>query len=610
MSDSQPGAGKAISWVVFLVLVIVASSIGYLLLTSEPDGGNRRSGGDQNNSRRGNGRANDFGSELNRLREKLPKVVFDEVALDRGIDFRHENGAEGSKLLPETMGSGCAFIDYDNDGDQDLLLINSGKRSQQSFLGDSPGCLLYANDGFGHFEDVTSQAELTQPIDGTGVAVGDFDNDGWDDVFVAAVGKNHLYQNLGDGRFVDVTDRLGLGGDDGAWSTSCGWFDYDNDGDLDLFVCNYLDWSFALDESAPFRFATGERAYGRPQSFGGADPYLYRNEGDGTFRSIASEVGIVSRSRGSKALGVTFADIDGNGWLDIYVANDTTPNQLFLNQQGLFFDEYAGLQGVALSNQSKATGAMGVDVGPIGRKGDQAVVVGNFTNETTSLYVKQDDELTYTDRAQEFGVATDTLSKVTFGVFFVDYDLDGRLDIFATNGHLEPDIERVVPGETYRQPSQLYWNTGSPDGPFRFLRATRELTGPKLFQSIVGRGASYSDIDADGDLDFCVSEVGGAPRLFLNGLDLGHNWIRFQLIGVKGNRNAIGAKVIVRANGETIERTVMPTRSYQSQVELPVTIGLGKNESVQEVVIEWPDGQSQTVSEFTLNKTNIVVEAN
>ncbi|MBT6153800.1 MAG: CRTAC1 family protein [Planctomycetaceae bacterium] len=532
-----------------------------------------------------------------------PNILFTDITEEAGIRFVHENGATGEKLLPETMGGGCAFLDFDDDGDQDLLLVNSNrwpwdKRPQET----PPTLALYQNDGTGKFADVTKQWGLDVSFYGMGVAVGDYDNDGRVDLFFTAVGPNRLFHNTGE-RFVDVTEVAGLVGGANEWGTSCGWFDYDNDGRLDLFVCNYVRWNREFDLAQNFQLTGGGRAYGRPQVFEGSHPHLYHNDGDGKFSDVSKQAGIqveyeATGTALAKSLGLSFADVDGDGLLDVVVTNDTVRNFLFRNQGDGSFDEVGVPSGIAFDNNGKARGAMGADAAHFRNNNSVGIAVGNFSNEMTALYVARDTNLQFRDEAVSNGLGPVTRLELTFGLFFFDADLDGRLDLFAANGHLEEDINKVQASQHYEQPPQLLWNSG-PEHPDEFLPLPVDNTGEDFARPMVGRGTSFADIDGDGDLDILITAVGREPRLLRNDLlstkKPGHHWLRLKLIGKQCNRDAIGSMVEVQLGKRTLKQQVMPTRSYLSQTELPVTFGLGQAEKVDHVRIRWADGTTQEI---------------
>ena len=534
----------------------------------------------------------------------MPDVAFTDVTAEAGIDFVHVSGAYGAKLLPETMGGGLAFFDYDGDGDQDLLFVNSDHWPERR-TETRPTMALYRNDGDGRFENATRGSGLDVSFYGQGVAVGDYDADGDPDVFLSALGPNRLFRN-DDGRFREVTDQAGVAGGAAAWSTSAGFFDYDLDGDLDLFVCNYIQWSRELDLQLNFTLNGKDRAYGPPKQYPGAHSYLYRNEGGGAFRDVSAETGIevVNPATGQpmgKALAVTFADPDHDGDLDIFVANDTVQNFAFRNVDGKGFEEVGASSGVGFDNMGNATGAMGIDAGDFANDGGLGVGIGNFSNEHTSFYVQQDDRWQFVDMSNAGGIGSPSRLKLSFGLFFFDYDLDGRLDMLQANGHLEDEINQIQPSQHYRQPAQLFWNCTEP-GRSCFAAVEESRLGA-LGKPIVGRGAAYADIDGDGDLDVVLAQSGGPPLLVRNGQNLGHHWLRVRLVGSGANRDAIGAEVVLRSGDLVQRRSVMPTRSYLSQVELPVTFGLGSRDAVDSLVVTWPDGETREVEVEALDAT-------
>ncbi|MCH9650396.1 MAG: CRTAC1 family protein [Deltaproteobacteria bacterium] len=524
-----------------------------------------------------------------------PTIAFTEITEAAGISFRQFNGAYGDKLLPETMGSGAAFLDYDGDGDQDLLLVNATRWAWAPSAEAGSGPALYENDGVGGFSDVSEQTGVDSPLYGTGVAVGDYDGDGHVDLFLGAVGGNRLLRNQ-DGVFEDVTSRAGVGGDPQEWSTSAAFFDYDQDGDLDLFVCNYVQWTKEIDFELDFRLTGVGRAYGPPQSYQGTFPYLYRNEGDGTFLDVSQQSGIqvVNSATGvpiAKSLALAPVDVDGDGWMDLLISNDTVQNFFYRNKGDGTFEEVGEYFGFAYDRNGNATGAMGVDSAYYRNDHNLGFFVGNFANEMSSVYVSQDDPSFFVDDSISEGIGAPSRLRLTFGLFLFDYDLDGRLDLLQANGHLEEEIETVDPSQKYRQSPQLFWNAG-PDEGFVLMESKES----DFDQAIVGRGATYGDIDGDGDLDVLLTQVAGPPLLLRNDQSLGHHWLRVSLVGGSGNRDAIGAWVEVEAGGLTQRRQVMPSRSYLSQVELPLTFGLGSSSIVDRLEVVWPDGHRQKVN--------------
>jgi hypothetical protein len=536
-----------------------------------------------------------------------PAVRFSDITDAAGIDFVHVNGAYGERLMPETIGSGAAFFDYDNDGDQDLFLVNF--RHWPDHPGDStPTQALYRNDGNGNFEDVSAASGLALETYGMGVAVGDYDGDGWQDLFLSSLKKNHLFRNE-QGRFRDVTDSAGVGGRDDRWSTGAAFFDYDRDGDLDLFVLNYVHWTRRDDLEIDFRLAGLGRAYGAPNNFRGTDSYLYRNDGAGRFRDVSATAGIqihdpVSGLPVGKGLGVVPVDYDRDGWLDLVIANDTARNFLFHNLGDGRFEEVGAFEGLAFDRNGKATGAMGIDAAQYRNDTELGIAIGNFANEMSSLFVSTDGGPPFADEAVLDGVGPASRLALTFGVLFFDYDLDGRLDLLQANGHLEHEINKVQASQQYAQPPQLFWNCGA-DCPASFLLVSEP---GDLARPLVGRAAAYADIDADGDLDVLITQNGRRAALYRNDQQLGHHWLRVKLVGTGGNRAAIGARLTLTAGGITQHRDLVPTRSYLSQVELPVTFGLGTHAAVDALDITWPDGSHQSLTPAAVDTTLIVTQ--
>jgi hypothetical protein len=509
-----------------------------------------------------------------------PGFQFADVTREAGLDFRHNSGAYGGKFLPETLGSGCAFFDYDADGWPDIMLVNGmdwpGHKKQRSTL------RLYRNNRNGTFTDVTRAAGLDVEMYGMGVAAGDFDNDGFPDLFVTCVGQNRLFRNTGKGTFVDVTRASGLGGRE-AFSTSAMWVDVDRDGFLDLFVCNYVRWSAEHDV---FCSVDGkQKAYCTPEAYRGETCWLFRNRGNGTFEDVTATCGIFDSS--SKSLGVALIDHDGDQWPDIFVANDTQPNKLYRNQRDGTFRDVALAAGVALSEDGKARAGMGVDVADYDNSGRPGLAITNFEGEMVGLYRAQEPGA-YRDVASRAGVGPASRNRLGFGCLFADFDLDGALDLVVANGHID-DTVRNIPGHVgYAQPPQLFLNTGG--GSFRDVASG---VGGGFAQPRVGRGLACADFDRDGDPDLLITTNNGPAVLFRNDRRTGNRGLRFRLIGVTSNRDAIGATVRIHHGGTSQARTVKSGSSYLSQSELPVTFGVGPRDRVDRVVITWPNGRTE-----------------
>jgi len=544
----------------------------------------------------------------------IPRVQFTDITTNAGLHFLHVNGAAGHKLLPETMGGGVAAFDYDNDGDQDLLFVNCTTWPwDPSTNSTQPTHGLFRNNGQARFEDVTPGSGLDFSCYGMGIAAADYDDDGWVDVFITATGTNTLLRNLGNGRFADVTAAAGVAGDPEDWSTSAAWLDLDRDGDLDLFVCNYLRWSREIDYAADYQLPGIGRAYGQPWNFPATFPNLYRNEGNGAFTDISESSGIQIRNRTTgqplaKSLGVRPVDVDTDGWLDLIVANDTVQNFVFRNERNGTFRDIGATAGIAFDNFGGTRGAMGIDAARFDQDDALGVSIGNFANEMTAIYVARDRTTLFTDEALAQGIGAASRMSLTFGVFFFDYDLDGWLDLLTANGHIETDIEKIAPRQRYRQPAQLFWNAHGLPKARGFLSVPPAKTGPDLFQPIVGRGSAYADFDQDGDLDVVIAQINGPPLLLRNDQELDHHWLRLKLVGAKGNRDAIGAWIRARIGTFTLSRQVMPTRGYLSQSELPVTLGLGNRTRVDELTVIWPDGLPQKVPDPALDRLTVVVQ--
>ena len=521
---------------------------------------------------------------------------FTNVTAAAGIPFQHNSGAYGGKLLPETLGSGCAFLDYDRDGWQDILLVNGmdwpGHRRQRTTL------RLYRNNRNGTFSDVTKAAGLDVELYGMGVAVGDYNNDGWPDIFISCVGQSRLFRNTGNGVFVDATKTSGLQGHQG-FSTSALWFDYDRDGLLDLFVCNYVRWSPAEDVFCSLDGT--HKSYCTPEAYRGDTCWLFHNRGDGTFEDVTATSGIFDSS--SKSLGVAVLDYDQDGWPDLLVANDTQPNKLYKNLRNGKFKDVGVEAGIAFSGDGKARAGMGVAVGDFENSGKPGVAVTNFDNEMIGLY-RPSASGTFDDIAMPSGLGAASRSTLGFGCAFFDANLDGLLDLAVANGHIDETVRNIRGNVGYAQAPQLFLNLGGG----KFHDVAREVGGG--FETpIVGRGLAYGDFDRDGDLDLLITTNNGPAYLFRNDQTAGNRSIRFQLVGTKSNRDAIGARVRIFQGGQTQSRMVQGGSSYLSQSELAVTFGMGKRDKVERAVIDWPNGQSEEYKDLATGGTYEIVES-
>jgi len=522
-----------------------------------------------------------------------------EVTAQSGIRFRHNSGAYGGKLLPETLGAGCAFLDYDRDGWQDILLVNGadwpGHNREHK---PEPSTLkLYRNNRNGTFSDVTHSAGLDVEMYGMGVAIGDYDNDGYPDILITCVGQNRLFRNTGKGTFVDVTKSSGLGGRQ-ALSSSALWFDFDRDGLLDLFVCNYVKWS---PEHDVFCSLDGRhKSYCTPEAYRGETCWLFRNRGNGTFEDVTATSGIFDSS--SKSLGVAMLDYDHDGWPDLLVTNDTQPNKLYRNQRNGTFKDIAVEAGIAFSAEGRARAGMGVDVADFDNSGNSGVAITNFDNEMTGLY-RFSEGGNYVDVAMQSGVGQASKDKLGFGCIFLDADLDGTLDLAVVNGHID-DTVRNVSGVGYAQPPQLFLNSGKGT----FVDVAAEVGGG-FSQAKVGRGLAYGDFDRDGDLDLLITTNNGPAYLYRNDQTAGNRSIRVHLVGTKSNRDAIGTAAKIFHGTSSQARLVKGGSSYLSQSELPVTFGLGKRDKIDRLVIEWPSGRTEEYKNLAAGRAYECVEA-
>lgn len=527
--------------------------------------------------------------------QTAPGFRLADVTSSAGIDFHHNTGAFGGKYLPETLGSGCAFLDYDNDGWQDILLVNGadwpGHRKRRSTL------KLYRNDRNGRFTDVTRAAGLDLEMYGMGVACADYNNDGWTDIFITCVGQSRLFRNTGRGTFVDVTHSAGLMGKQ-AMSTSAMWFDYNRDGLLDLFVCNYVRWS---PEHDVFCSIDGKnKSYCTPEAYRGETCWLFRNRGNGTFEDVTATSGIFDTS--SKSLGVALIDYDQDGWPDVVVANDTQPNKLYRNQRNGTFKDAAIEAGIAFSTEGKARAGMGVDVADLDGSGRGSIAFTNFDNEMIGLY-RPGAKNIYEDVALASGLGGPSRNTLGFGCSFADIDLDGQLDFVAVNGHIDETVRHIRNNVGYAQPPQLFLNDGH--GKFRDVSAE---AGGGFASPKVARGLALGDFDRDGDLDLLVTTNDGPAYLYRNDVSNGNRSIRFRCVGTKSNRDGIGAVVKIFYNGQEQSRMVKSGSSYCSQSELPVTFGTARHDAVERAVVQWPSGRTEEFKSLATGKSYTCVE--
>jgi len=521
---------------------------------------------------------------------------FRDVTAAAGIKFVHNNGAYGKKYLPETLGPGVAFIDYDNDGWPDIFLVNgtdwpghAGKRSTPK---------LYHNNHDGTFTDVTHKAGLDVEMFGLGVTVGDYDNDGYDDLFVTAYGQSHLFHNNGNGTFTDVTQKAGFGGVK-EFSTSAAWVDYDKDGRLDLVVANYVTWSPEADLYCTMDGKS--KSYCTPESYKGASIRLWHNNGDGTFSDVTKPAGLYEPT--SKTLGIAILDFDNDGWPDILISNDTQPNKLYRNNGNGTFTEKAVVAGVAFSEDGVARAGMGVDTADYDRSGNTSLMITNFSNQMISLYHNEGRGL-FVDEAPRSEVGRASLLTLGFGCFFFDYDLDGWPDILVVNGHIDPDIQKVQANVKYAEPPHLFRNLGKG----KFAEVTK-TAGAAFATARVGRSVAYADVYDNGRLDILMSTNGGPVSLFKNeAVGTVNHSLRVQVIGTKSNRDGIGAVVRVTTAEGTQTQMLRSGSSYLSASELVLTFGVGQQCKVDSVEIRWPSGQIDRLANVNAGQTVTVTE--
>ena len=521
-------------------------------------------------------------------------IVFRDVTRQAGFAFRHIHGGSGRKYMPETMGSGVAFLDYDGDGWLDVFLVNGAPLPGYS----DPQPLypaLYRNKGDGTFEEVTAQAGLAEQNYGMGVSCADYDNDGDVDIYLTALGRNRLSRNRGDGTFDEIGELAGVA--HRGWGTSAAWLDYDRDGWLDLFVGNYVSWTPGSDKYCSH--APGVKSYCTPQVYNGATSVLYRNRGDGTFADVTRPAGILTPS--AKALGVAVWDYDGDGWPDIAVANDTEPDQLFRNNGDGTFTEIGIRAGMALDERGQAKGGMGIDNADIENTGQAAILISNYSLEALGLY-RQTGPLLFTDVAFQRGVGEPSVEAVGFGLFFFDFDLDGWKDIFVANGHVDDEVDRYQTSIRYAQPAHLFWNTGG--GQFRDVSGDADL----LTRPLVARGAAWGDYDNDGDPDILLSTNNGPAYLWRNDTESAdHHWLRIILRGTQSNRDAMGTKLVVKAGGLTQVDYRRSGSSYLSCSDPRLLFGLGRATEAR-LEVTWPSGRTQHFGGLLADRTLLITE--
>jgi hypothetical protein len=510
-----------------------------------------------------------------------PRVQFASVAREAGITFIHENGKSKEKLMPETFGSGVAWIDFDNDGLPDLFFSNGADLAHGK---PSPGNVLYHNLGNGKFEDVTKRAGVAgNGMFATGATVGDYDNDGFLDLFVTGYNSRQLFHNNGDGTFTDVTAKAGVAGS--GWSSSAAWVDYDRDGYLDLFVVRYLEYDIKTAPYCGYK-QEGYRMYCDPQQFDGTPDQLFHNNHDGTFSDVSVKAGIANRA--GKGLGVVVGDIDLDGWPDIFVTNDGVRNFLYRNKGDGTFQDITYTAGTGFDMNGKAMAGMGTEIADFDGDGLPDIFLTAFSREYNTLY-RNLGKLQFEDVTLKAGLQSGFLT-LAFGTKLFDYDNDGLLDIFCTNGHVTDNVELYEPQLSYKQSDLLYQNIGG--GKFKDVSAE---SGPAFHVKHVGRGAAVADFDNDGDLDIVIADSGGPALLYRNDGGNRNHWLAIQARGRESNRFGLGSKVWVTAGGVTQYREINPYGSYLSTSDMRLYIGLGKETVARRLEIEWPRGKKQVL---------------
>ena len=523
------------------------------------------------------------------------QIQFRDITAQAGIHYTHNNGAFGKKWLPETMGPGCAFIDYDNDGYPDIILINGEDFPGHPHAG-ATTLKLYHNNHDGTFTDVTRKAGLAIPMYGFGVAVGDYDNDGFDDVFISALGQSHLFHNNGNGTFIEVTKAAGMWGPN-EFSTSAAWVDYDRDGKLDLVIANYVQWSEQGDLYCTIDGA--HKSYCTPESYKGTSVRLWRNLGAGKFEDATQKSGVNDPT--SKSLGIAILDANVDGWPDILIANYTQPNKLYVNKKNGTFEERGVAAGIGFSEDGVARAGMGADAADYDRSGYASLIISNFANQMVSLYHNEGNGL-FVDEAPQSEIGRGTLVTLGFGCFFFDFDNDGWPDIFVADGHIENEIERVQKRVSYAEPPHLFHNLGGG----KFTEVTAQM-GKAFAAPKVARSAAYADIDNDGFPDILLTTNAGPAYLFHNEGGTNHS-LRIKLVGTKSNRDGIGAVVRMISGTDKQWKMLRSGSSYLSQSELVLTFGLASQTKADAIEIQWPSGQIDKLSNVNAGQTVTVQE--
>ncbi|WP_373652384.1 CRTAC1 family protein [Schlesneria sp. DSM 10557] len=528
----------------------------------------------------------------------VPQILLTDITQAAGIDFIHDRGARGEWRLPEAMGGGCVVFDYDLDGHQDILLIHANDQVPSSSI------KLYRNDGTGSFSDVTVEAGLAASLVGMGGTAADFDNDGWPDILITSLGPNRLFHNRG-GTFREVTDATGIAGDARVWSMGSCWVDYDRDGDLDLFIGNYLNWSAELDRGLNCCWDGATRSYCDPDLFAGVQPYFYENLGDGTFNDTTAAVGVVVKNRDTgqpvpKTLAVVACDLNDDGWTDLAVTGDAGQNLAYINTTQGGFQETSTELGMAYDRYGMATRSFGIDCAVL--SDDQAIAIGmgRAGNLPDSLYVRSKEDKVFTDQSLPAGIATVSRPFLTFGICFVDMDLDGNLDVVLNNGQIQENFDTLQQSQSWRQTPLLFWQSRS--DPPEFVPLTSADCGEEFCQPISGRGVAYADFDGDGDLDLLMTTVGGSPRLFRNDQQLKRNWIGLVLHARTANRDALETRLELKIGTRVLTRTIRPVGGYLSQHQTSLVVGLGEFKVADGLTIRWPDGSQEHLADVSANQ--------